>query len=235
MRKLDNKPTSDFEKFLEMANLTWSWDSRRLINPKNFEARVEHELKKLPNDFSTVEQRFELEKRILIRLLSRLDSEPFSHYILGKSLNEYVLLSDDEISNAVRRFNSFESHLKAFGIIIRQKRSHDERGKLPKTDEIKLLGRIKHTVEINLNAKGQIDFQPYDFLLFSDVDFRRVKDCENCENYFWASNLKQKFCSKKCSNFHHQRLFQADDIKRARYNEQRQNNYAYRKQQKTEK
>lgn len=52
-------------------------------------------------------------------------------------------------------------------------------------------------------------------------DLRRFKKCVVCNKFIWATRLNKKYCSNKCSNLYHQRLFQSDEKKHQEFKEKR--------------
>lgn len=82
-----------------------------------------------------------------------------------------------------------------------------------------------NTFQIEINENYQLQFNLGDFLnSISEVDLRRIKKCEDCSNILWAYRLNTKFCSKKCSNSHHQRIFQ----NKTETKEKKRTNYYYK-------
>jgi hypothetical protein len=68
-----------------------------------------------------------------------------------------------------------------------------------------------------------------------NYDVRRFRSCLVCRKIFWANRLNAKYCSRLCSNKHHQKLYQSDPLKHAEFNKKRRENYAFKQNKKRRK
>lgn len=85
------------------------------------------------------------------------------------------------------------------------------------------------SVSVNENHRGIVSFGSL-LHVIQGTDFRRLRNCVVCSSIFWAYRLNAKFCSKKCSNVHHQRLYQTEN--RETINSKRKENYQYKRRKK---
>lgn len=85
-------------------------------------------------------------------------------------------------------------------------------------------------ISVSVSDEGKFEVFSRSFLQAIDgVDAKRLKMCPICDAVFWAYRLNQKWCSKKCSNFHHQKLLRDDEERRQKANEDRRNNHKHNK------
>lgn len=108
--------------------------------------------------------------------------------------------------------------------LIREANSKNE--KYPENEETKFSVMTVQDGIVKITA-----IYPVDILINERIDTRRIKQCQECQKFFWAKRLNKNIdneACEKCANASRQRRFQSKKNKEE-INVERRKNYYYKK------